>query len=89
VISYIKNNKERLIIIASFLLAALITLIPFVLVPYFAAPRASIYYVIFILLFTWGVVDYFSVVFINGFYKKYFNKVVALTMIPIICFTIM
>ena len=88
VVSYIKSNKERLIIITSFLLAALITLIPFVLVPDFATPRASIFYVIFILLFTWGIVDYFSILFINN-YKKYFNRVVALTMITIICFTIM
>ncbi len=88
-ISYIKSNKERLIMIISFLIAALITLIPFVMVPDFASPRASIYYVIFLLLFIWGIIDFFSVLFINGFYKKYCKRIGALMMIPIICFTIL
>jgi hypothetical protein len=87
--SYIKNNKERLIIIISFLAAALITIIPFMLVPDFDAARASIYYLIFLLLFIWGIVDYFSVLLINRFYKTFFHKAVSLTMIPIICFTFM
>jgi len=88
VVSYIKDNKKRFIIILSFLVAALISLSPYALVFNFFASRASVYYIIFLFIFTWGIVDFFSVFFIKN-YKNNNKRMIGIALIPIICFGIL
>lgn len=86
--TYIKSNMSRLIIIISFLISAFITLTPFILIPNFITLRASIYFQIFLLLFIWGIIDYFLVFFINLDNKKIFRNITIFITISIICFAV-
>ncbi len=69
----------------TFLIAALINILPFSLFPDSAAPRSSVFFRFFLLLFIWGAMDYSIILFIRkaeSFYSiiKFSSLIICLSL---------
>ena len=78
------NKRLKIVITFLFLISALISILPFALIPDFAAPRAGLFFMMLISIFIWQIGLILFVPFLNKMIARFKNFHIVIAIVPII-----